>query len=53
MGNTGICVWTNSIYSGSKTNKQTKRKRNSRRELQVRSMHQTNLLSDGGVNRGV
>ncbi len=47
--NTGVCVWTDSIYSGSKTNKQTKRKRNSRRELQGRLMHQTNLFSHGGV----
>jgi hypothetical protein len=45
MGNTGICVWTDSIYSGSKTNKQTKRKRNSRRELQGRLMHQTNQFN--------
>ena len=49
MGNAGISVWTDSIYSGSKTNKQTKRKRNSRRELQGRLMHQTNQLNHGGV----
>mgnify|MGYP004027609785 CR=1 FL=1 len=49
MGNTGICVWTDSIYSGSKTYKQTKRKRNSRRELQGRLMHQTNQFNHGGV----
>jgi len=45
VGNIGICVWTDSIYSGSKTNKQTKRKRNSRRELQGRLMHQTNQFN--------
>ena len=50
MGNTGICVWTDSIYSGSKTNKQTKRKRNSRRELQGRLMHQTNQFNHGVVS---
>jgi hypothetical protein len=49
VGNIGICVWTDSIYSGSKTNKQTKRKRNSRRELQGRLMHQTNQFNHGGV----
>ena len=49
MGNTGICVWTDSIYSGSKTYKQTKRKRNSRRELQGRLMHQTNQFNHRGV----
>ena len=49
MGNTGICVWTDSIYSGSKTYKQTKRKRNSRRELQGRLMHQTNQFNHGGI----
>ena len=53
MGNTGICVWTDSIYSGSKTYKQTKRKRNSRRELQGRLMHQTNQFNHGGVDKGV
>jgi hypothetical protein len=45
--NTRVCVWTDSIYSGSKTNKQTKRKRNSRRGLQGRLMHQTNQLNHG------
>tara|TARA_X000000950_G_C13402422_1_gene452727 strand:+ start:239 stop:520 length:282 start_codon:yes stop_codon:yes gene_type:complete len=50
MGNTGICVWTDSIYSGSKTYKQTKRKRNSRRELQGRLMHQTNQFNHGRVS---
>ena len=47
--NTGICVWTDSIYSGSKTNKQTKGKMNSRRELQGRLMHQTNQLNHSGI----
>ena len=47
--NTRVCVWTDSIYSGSKTNKQTKRKRNSRRGLQGRLMHQTNQLNHGGI----
>ena len=51
MGNTGICVWTDSIYSDSKTNKQTKRKRNSRRELQGRLMHQTNQFNHGGIEQ--
>ena len=51
MGNNGICVWTDSIYSGSKTYKQTKRKRNSRRELQGRLMHQTNQFNHGGVDK--
>ena len=43
--NTGISIWTDSIYSGSKTNKDLKRKRNSRRESQRRVMHQTNPLN--------
>ena len=47
--NTRVCVWTDSIYSGSKTNKQTKRKRNSRRGLQGRLMHQTNQLNHCGI----
>ena len=47
--NTRVCVWTDSIYSGSKTNKQTKRKRNSRRGLQGRLMHQTNQLNHSGI----
>ena len=52
MGNGGICVWTISIYPGSKINKQTKRKRNSRRQLQGRLMHHSNLISVGGVTLG-
>ena len=53
MGNTGICVWTDSIYSGSKTYKQTKRKRNSRRELQRRLIHQTNQFNNCRVDKDV
>ena len=49
MGNGGFCVWTNSTFANFKINKQTKRKRNSRGQLQGRLMHQTNLLNHGGV----
>jgi hypothetical protein len=36
MGNGGVCIWTDSNFAGSKINKQTKRKRNTRRGLQGR-----------------
>ena len=49
MGNGGVCVWTNSTFANFKINKQTKRKRNSRGQLQGRLMHHSNLLRDGGV----
>jgi hypothetical protein len=49
MGNGGVCVWTNSTFANFKINKQTKRKRNSRGQLQGRLMHHSNLFSDGGV----
>ena len=49
-GNTGFCVWTNSICSNRKINKDLERKKNSRRELQRRIMHQTNLFNHGGVS---
>ena len=51
MGNGGVCVWTNSTFANFKINKQTKRKRNSRGQLQGRLMHHSNLLRDGGVNQ--
>ena len=38
--NTGIRIWTNSVHSNTKTNKDLKRKRNSKRESQRRVMHQ-------------
>ena len=37
--NTGIRIWTNSIHSNTKTNKDLKRKRNSIIESQRRVMH--------------
>ena len=49
MGNGGVCIWTNSTFANFKINKQTKRKRNSRGQLQGRLMHQSNLLRDGGI----
>ena len=49
MGNGGVCVWTNSTFANFKINKQTKRKRNSRGQLQGRLMHHSNLFSDGEV----
>ena len=45
--NTGIGIWTNSVHSNTKTNKDLKRKRNSRIQSQRRVMHQTNLLNHG------
>jgi len=39
MGNGGVCVRTNSTFANFKINKQTKRKRNSRGQLQGRLMH--------------
>ena len=44
-GNTGFCIWTNSICSNRKINKDSERKKNSRRGLQGRIMHQTNPLN--------
>lgn len=41
MGNGGVCVWTNSTFANFKINKQTKRKRNSRGQLQGRLMQLT------------
>ena len=46
VGNGGVCVWTNSTFANFKINKQTKRKRNSRGQLQGRLMHHSNLLRD-------
>ena len=46
MGNGGVCVWTNSTFANFKINKQTKRKRNSRGQLQGRLIHHSNLLRD-------
>lgn len=50
MGNGRICIWTDSTFAGSKTNKQTKRKRNSRRELQGRLNHCSKTFGYGGVS---
>ena len=50
MGNGGVCVWTNSTFANFKINKQTKRKRNSRGQLQGRLMHHSNLLDRNGVS---
>ena len=44
--NTGIRIWTNSVHSNTKTNKDLKRKRNSKRESQRRVMHQNFQLSN-------
>ena len=49
MGNGRICIWTDSTFAGSKTNKQTKRKRNSRRELQGRLNHCSKTFGYSGV----
>jgi hypothetical protein len=43
-GNTGFCIWTNSICSNRKTNKDFERKKNSRRELQRGIMHCSKTL---------
>ena len=48
--NTGTRIWTNSVHSNTKTNKDSETKGNSRRGLQGRVMHQTNLLNHGGVS---
>ena len=48
-GNTGFCIWTNSICSNRKINKDSERKKNSRRELQGRLMHQTNQFNHHGI----
>ena len=50
MGNGGVCIWTDSNFAGSKINKQTKRKRNTRRKLQGRLIHHSNLLRDSGID---
>ena len=51
MVNGGVCVWTNSTFANFKINKQTKRKRNSRGQLQGRLMHHSNLLRDSGISQ--
>ena len=43
-GNTGFCIWTNSICSNRKINKDSERKKNSRRELQRGIMHCSKTL---------
>ena len=48
-GNTGFCIWTNSICSNRKINKDSERKKNSRRELQRGIMHCSKTLCYGGV----
>ena len=47
-GNAWVCIWNNSICSSRKTNKDLKRKRNPRRELQRRVMHpkKSNIVFD-------
>ena len=49
-GNTGFCIWTNSICSNRKINKDSERKKNSRRELQRGIMHCSKTLCYGGVS---
>ena len=44
-GNTRFCIWTNSICSNRKINKDSERKKNSRRELQRGIMHFSKTLS--------
>ena len=46
MGNGGVYIWTDSNFAGSKINKQTKRKRNTRRKLQGRLNHCSKTLCD-------
>ena len=50
-GNTGFCIWTNSICSNRKTNKDFERKKNSRRELQRGIMHCSKTFCYGGVEQ--
>ena len=45
VGKNGVCIWTNSIFSNTKTHKVLKRKSKSRREPQRRVMHQTSVLN--------
>ena len=49
-GNTGFCIWTNSICSNRKINKDPERKKNSRRELQRGIMHCSITLCYSGVS---
>ena len=49
-GNTGFCIWTNSICSNRKTNKDFERKKNSRRELQRGIMHCSKTLCYRRIN---
>ena len=52
-GSNGICFWDGRsacIHSFDKTNKDLKRKRNSRRELQGTVIHCSNSLSHGGIS---
>jgi hypothetical protein len=46
MGNGGVYIWTDSNFAGSKINKQTKRKRDTRRKLQGRLNHCSKTLCD-------
>ena len=48
-GDTGFCIWTNSICSNRKINKDSERKKNPRRGLQRGIMHCLKTLSHGGV----
>ena len=53
-GSNGICFWDGRsacIHSFDKTNKDLKRKRNSRRELQGTVIHCSNSLSHGGIGQ--
>ena len=50
LGILDFCFWTRGICSYGNTNKDPKRKRNSRRELQGRVIYCSNTLSDSGVN---
>ena len=50
-GNTGLCIWANSICSNRKINKDTERKKNSRRELQRRIMHCSKTLYNCRVDK--
>ena len=53
-GSNGVCFWdgrSGRIHSFDKTNKDLKRKRNSRRELQGTVIHCSNSLSHGGIGQ--
>ena len=56
ISSNGVCFWdgwSGCTRSFGKTNKDPKRKRNFRRELQGRVIHCLHPLSDGGVEQNI